>query len=51
MAKSKRKGVPQKGTPKQSTSNTTRLALAATILNLVTGLIGLINKLIEIMNK
>lgn len=49
MAKAKKKGVPHKGTPKQSVA--TPIAMAAAILNFVTGLIGLINKLIEILNK
>ena len=49
MAKAKKKGAPQKGTPKQPP--TTLIAMAASILNFVTGLIGLINKLIEILNK
>lgn len=49
MAKAKKKGAPKKETPKQPIA--TQLAVAAAVLNLVTGLIGLINKLIETMNR
>ena len=51
MAKAKKKGAPQKGTPKQPTSGDSRIALVASVLALVTNLISFITKLIEILNK
>lgn len=49
MAKKKR--APQKGAHKQPASGGTRIALIAAILGLVTNLISLAVKVIELLNK
>lgn len=49
MAKAKKKGAPQKGTPKQPIAS--QLATVAAILNFVTALISIAVKVVELFNK
>ena len=51
MAKAKKKGAPNKGTPKQPASGDSRIVLVAAVLNFVTALISIAVKVVELFNK